>query len=102
MNARTLKALKGSIAKWKAIVAGTGFDRGPANCDLCALFWQHGFCRGCPVMERTGCSQCAGTPYDQWLAANGHGETADTQARKKAARAELAFLKSLLPRRKPR
>ena len=28
MNARTLKALRGSIKKWEKIVAGTGKDRG--------------------------------------------------------------------------
>lgn len=100
MNAKTLKALKGSIAKWQAIVAGTGEDHGPDNCPLCQLFndLPHGGCGGCPVAERTGLDGCAGTPYQAWD--DLFGVKADTPELKKAARAELAFLKSLLPRKR--
>lgn len=38
MEAETLIALQGSIAKWQAIVDGTGTEQGPANCPLCLKF----------------------------------------------------------------
>jgi len=48
MDAKTLKALKGSIKKWEKIIAGTGVDKGGDNCPLCkACGWN---CRDCPVM----------------------------------------------------
>lgn len=95
MDERTLAALKGSIAKWEAIVAGTGQDEGAANCPLCALFShfvnpeaQRG-CKGCPVQEETGLSGCDGSPYEEC--------DEDRDDFKEMAAAELAFLKSLLP-----
>ena len=55
MDTKTLTALKGSIAKWEAIVAGTGEDRGTENCPLCAAFYHHPkHCEGCPVERSTG------------------------------------------------
>lgn len=90
MTARTLKALRGSIRKWQKIVAGTGKDQGPDNCPLCELFWNNKKCDGCPVAAKTGRGLCAGSPYvdycDELSTAN--------------ARRELAFLKSLLPKKK--
>lgn len=107
MNAKTLKALKGSIAKWEAIVAGTGTDEGPNNCPLCQLFFgdlmvrDEGDCVECPVMQKTGQKYCKGTPYVEWDDMTGDYESvADTIERVNAARAELAFLKSLLPRKR--
>ena len=38
MNARTWKALEGSIKKWEDIVAGKRGDRGSRNCPLCREF----------------------------------------------------------------
>jgi len=38
MDAETMAALKGSIAKWEAIVAGAGKDFGASNCPLCRKF----------------------------------------------------------------
>ncbi len=105
MNAKTLKALNGSIAKWEAIVTGTGVDAGPSNCPLCLAFRNFSMggvsCLGCPVRDTTGEDGCAGTPYEKWedLAESGQRK-ANTPELKKAARAELAFLKSLLPKRK--
>ena len=99
MNAKTLKALKGSIAKWERIVAGTGACHGVDNCPLCELFWDRG-CRGCPVVQKSGYRLCIGTPFEgvgRHLSDEGFARTTSA---KKAARAELAFLKSLLPKRK--
>ena len=95
MNKETLKALKGSIHKWEKIVAGIGDDDGPDNCPLCQLFNTSDVdeleaCNGCPVAEKTGEQYCLRTPYDQYSGA------ATTSNAKK----ELAFLKSLLPKRK--
>lgn len=116
MDDKTLEALKGSIAKWEAIVAGTGVDRGVENCPLCQMFCanddEDADCRGCPVMRETGRSDCNGSPYMEWaeLAPDSfplHEPTVcrrlppeGTPGRRKvlaAAQAELDFLKSLLP-----
>lgn len=94
MDAKTLEALKGSIAKWEAIVAGTGEDNGAYNCPLCAMFMVEGveLCRGCPVRERTRHPGCGETPYDAFCRAiPGSAQEAA------AAQAELDFLRSLLP-----
>ena len=96
MNNETLEALKGSIAKWEAIVAGTGKDDGPLNCPLCQMFHYRGLvkkpeeetCVGCPVMAATGKTLCRGTPYDE---INEYDPSEDL------AREELEFLKALLP-----
>lgn len=101
MNETTLKALRGSIRKWEAIVAGTREDHGWADCPLCALFHPHfneansyrgNTCAGCPVMARTGLRYCMDTPYWHYVDA-----TDDEEAMAEAAKAELDFLKSLLP-----
>ena len=103
MPAATLHALKGSIAKWEAIVAGTGNDERAHNCALCQAFED---CDGCPVAQRTGHPECIGTPYEDW---SGHHidvhnrYNAPLHPRKgcaeceRLAQAELDFLKSLLP-----
>ena len=97
MNAKTLKALKGSIAKWRKIVAGKEFDAKSENCPLCILFTFS--CEPCPVARKTKQHECRGTPYDtEWLPLGGAYKKASTPKLKKAARAELSFLKSLLPR----
>lgn len=102
MNKQTLTALRGSIRKWEKIADGTGVDLGPKNCPLCQLFFNGGRCQGCPVSRHTGCAQCLGTPYDDWSDMFGitgvRALKARTPKAKAAARAELAFLKSLLPK----
>lgn len=100
MAPEVLKALHGSIAKWEAIVGGTGGDTGPQNCPLCKLFWIKGprgglmpnSCLGCPVMQRTGQQGCGGTPYDIY-----DDNAYDAEELQDIAEEELAFLKSLLP-----
>ena len=103
MPARTLKALKGSIAKWEAIVAGTGTDEGVRNCPLCKLFnpFEAPFtgCLGCPVRDATGESSCNGSPYQEWSKYwdGDLGNTTSTTEERRLAKAELRFLRSLLP-----
>lgn len=105
MDAKTLKALKGSIRKWEAIVAGTGADKGGKNCPLCKLFATGvsiGKCKGCPVRQKTGFEECRDTPYydfamESTFRAEDRGRVADTPEAKAAAQAELDFLRSLLP-----
>ena len=104
MEPGTLKALLGSIAKWRAIVAGTGLDEGARNCPLCQRFL--GTCEGCPVDNATEGEACEGypSPYMDWLGhhRNAHGEYRHPFSIKcakciKLAGTELAFLESLLP-----
>lgn len=101
MDEKTLEALKGSIAKWEGIVAGTLLDKGHRNCPLCASFYPS--CDDCPVKNRTGFSGCARTPYDNWSLHQGwHADALgrchpDCSDCKRLATAELDFLKALLP-----
>lgn len=106
MDAKTLEALKGSIAKWEAIVAGTGEDRGADNCHLCAIFRPNRHlvftpnqepCLRCPVREASGEPYCRNTPYEAWDAVDSEDGRADTPEAKAAAQAELDFIRSLLP-----
>jgi hypothetical protein len=105
MPTETLEALRGSIRKWEAIVAGTGIDAGADNCDLCGQFntfyLQGGKCTcfGCPVQTATGKHGCRGSPYEEYEDISSDDlDDADLDEKLKAlARAELDFLKSLLP-----
>jgi hypothetical protein len=102
MEKATLKALNGSIAKWRNIVKGKIADEGSDNCPLCVLFFQDG-CRGCPVSANTGKASCDGTPYrTKWVPAAGAGEKAIAPDQIAAAKAELNFLMSLRPVHKVR
>lgn len=88
------KALRGSIAKWQAIVDGTGVDRGSANCPLCIAcgYGNEGIdCTKCPVFEHTGEWYCAHTPYADY------DEARNRDAKLKFAKEEVAFLQGLLP-----
>lgn len=118
MTPETLAALRGSIAKWEAIVAGTGSDKGSTNCPLCVLFYdvadpdddEHGLenCSGCPVRIETGDDNCGGSPYKSWsrllrpsIRFSEAGAFADTPKKIAAAQAELDFLRGLLPKEQP-
>jgi hypothetical protein len=103
MDDRTLTALKASIAKWERnsrVTVPMNFLSGPNDCDLCILFHDKD-CLGCPVMESSGQPFCIATPYGlaekakyKWLS----DSTQNNKARaREAARAEVEFLKSLLP-----
>ena len=110
MNKATLLALKGSIKKWEDIVAGTKQDLGDENCPLCKRFLvskNKETCEGCPVREKTGQSLCGGSPYEAWHREQARLEDradqyreryADTPELQKLARAELKFLRSLMPK----
>ena len=109
MDKRTRTALEGSIAKWEAIVAGTGEDDGPQNCPLCHEFFDEldargRACSGCPVRMATGQTGCEGSPYDDWcdlFYATDHPPhvpmKAETLEQQRLAQAEVDFLRSLLP-----
>lgn len=111
MEPATLAALRGSIAKWRAIVDGTGADHGTSNCPLCQMFYDSDEyddegnlrdCIGCPVYDHTGEDNCCGTPFARWamLVRDQSVETgryAQDVVARDAAQAELDFLISLLP-----
>lgn len=95
MDKATLTALQGSIAKWEGIVAGTMTDERDENCPLCHVFKQN-HCIGCPVRARSGRINCNDTPYVGCiLAEDEYG--GESEEYRKAAQAELDFLRSLLP-----
>jgi len=111
MKAKTLAALKKSIKHWEQnVVAKTPEEAsiGPDDCALCGLFIDnldaaYNSCIGCPVREKTGQELCEGTPYE--LAANKYQDwrraSTPRSSFTRAAKAELKFLKSLLPKEKP-
>ena len=106
MTSKALKALKGSIRKWRDIVTGNGTDRGVMNCPLCAAYRDRSDdCDGCPVAAYSRRGGCERTPYDAWSMhaqrshpgvwpRPAHGDCPDCR---RLAQAELDFLKSLLP-----
>ena len=100
MNATTLKALKESIKHWKRL-STKRMERewiGPDHCALCGLFWrQTPRCKGCPVSELSGSTLCQKTPYSEVLKVIKFG--LDSHEFKEAAKEELKFLKSLLPKK---
>lgn len=106
MDAKTRKALEGSIAKWEAIVAGTGADGCADNCPLCELFLDpFSECDDCPVAERAGVGGCMNTPWEAWRKITaytprkyrGPGRKVESEIERDLAQAELDFLRSLLP-----
>ena len=108
MNKETLNALKGSIKKWENIIQGTAGDQGSHNCPLCKVFIAGG-CKKCPVALKTKRTDCTGTPYMEWAMATKDqwgrlslapsvGALAISTKEIAAAKAELNFLKSLLPK----
>jgi hypothetical protein len=105
MDAKTLKALKGSIRKWERIIDGKGIEDGNENCPLCKLFYWTVDCRGCPVSKKTKINCCSKTPYDEWHdhQTDKHNKFEELKIRcetcKKLAQKELDFLKSLLSKK---
>lgn len=104
MDARTLEALKASIAKWERNAVAARKIQAHVfgdSCPLCKLFpgSQIGNCKGCPVFERTLEHGCKGSPWfraavarNDWVWGSGKRSTFHA-----AAREEVDFLKSLLP-----
>lgn len=106
MDRRTLTALNASIKHWEENVAAEKPEDAtfsPNDCALCRIFFEEIFCGNCPVAVRTGQGCCGGTPY--YDAVDAHEDWQDCvgsrAAYREAARRELAFLKSLLPKPKP-
>lgn len=102
MNQATLRALKGSIKKWKRIVDKAGQDLGGDNCPLCEI--SNAYCDNCPVYKKTGKYDCGETPYIKWIihhrevhANSKSPHTIQCKICKRHAKAEVEFLKSLLP-----
>jgi len=101
MDPETLEALRGSIAKWEGIVAGTVENKGAENCPLCQKFHPDYNpnilnCDGCPVKAKTRIGGCIDTPYTTYSEAEFEGDISDQELRV-LAKDELDFLKSLLP-----
>lgn len=102
MTPETLAALKASIAKWdkNARVRNTDNAKTCAeDCPLCHLFHEdfgadRSDCSGCPVAKKTGEPFCWKSPYSKASQAHFRG---DAKAFRDAAKAEAAFLRSLLP-----
>ena len=93
MDHKTKAALLGSITKWQTIVDHPKIAH--PRCPLCDMFIvKTGVCDGCPVMQSSGKAGCIGTPFTEYWQAKFTGRT---RLAAKAARAELAFLQSLLP-----
>ena len=110
MDRKTLAALKKSIEHWERLASGQlkrGEWIGPDHCSLCKLFYDGG-CNGCPVAEKTGYNDCQTTPYDIVIAyvdacfGLDRESILNSKGFKSAARKELRFLKSLLPKQRKR
>lgn len=104
LKPKVLKALQGSIAKWEGVVSGRVKDMGGENCPLCQMFMVNKAydeeCVGCPVMKDTGYPKCRNTPYtDDWCRCSGDATWAITDEEILAARKEVDYLRSLLPKR---
>lgn len=102
MDERTAEALEASIKHWeenRAVDSPEQASMESDDCSLCTLFLDI-LCRGCPIMERTGCKSCSMTPYEiaAFALAKWEGDPNNPdrkQAWQKACDAEIAFLKSV-------
>jgi hypothetical protein len=99
------RALRSSIAHWKRMLAGKERPGEEPNgwwCSLCALFDKGDDCSACPVRQKIGHSGCWGSPYrsaHKAYYARGSGNPDAERAWKTAAKCQVAFLESLLPRK---
>lgn len=102
MRTETAIALEESITHWEENVAAETWNKthtGWGSCALCRSFFLKE-CQGCPVKMKTGKPTCEGTPYgfaDDRLERWGEHRDSEYMRRRwrKAAQAELDFLKSL-------
>lgn len=93
MTPKILAALKQSIATWERRARGERIPMTMRNCALCCTCRTN--CSDCPVMLHTSCDSCRRTPYI--IACERQHDTIDTNGYMAAARAEVQFLRSLLP-----
>jgi hypothetical protein len=108
LTPKALRALEGSIKKWRAILEGTGEDKGTQNCPLCIAFFNAlgslVCCNGCPVASRRARVACRLTPYEKWCEHQRRCHLTEEAliihcpTCTKLAKAEVAFLVSLLPK----
>lgn len=118
MDKKKLEALLGSIMHWEdnaVAVSPSGASISSQDCDLCYIYIFTN-CVGCPIADKTGFTYCRDTPYkDASIAINEWEKTVfDLVVKKgivltaeqiaalgedfrKAAKAEVEFLKGLLP-----
>ena len=105
LSKRAETALRGSIKKWEKIAADKGEDLGGANCPLCKLYYVHD-CLACPVRLHTDAEYCEDTPYIDWYDHHydDHSNISGVDSLViecsvcvSLAKAELNFLRSLLP-----
>ncbi len=59
-----IEALKKSEVKWANIYQGHSMVND--NCALCNMFLFLNDCQLCPIMSKTGFSNCQGTPFIEW------------------------------------
>ena len=111
MTKKALTALKLSIEHWERLSTGKR-ERGEVpdaiNCALCQQFNLNvrydEECKGCPIYTKTKEPYCYNTPYKHanLMALDVHGDYIDSKLRTKkfkdAAKVQLEFLKSLLPK----
>lgn len=106
MNPKTREALEASIAHWEENERAEAPPDATLGADFCALcdeFQKNpkegGECFGCPVFEKTKAHRCQQTPYRKAAFAWKDWECGlgTRDAFRAACRAEIAFLKSLLP-----
>jgi hypothetical protein len=108
MSPCVLLALRESIAHWKRMLVGKerpGERPDGRWCSLCKLFdeGEYGECLACPVRQKTGFRGCHGSPYWRAFAAyhafcSGRPDT--EREWKIAAKLQIAFLESLLPKKR--
>jgi hypothetical protein len=112
----TNEALKASIKKWETIFVLHCDNKLVSNwfadtCALCSLFIKNdilGECAHCPIKKKTGSTQCRNTPF---IAYSAYASECIYQANRgnnyminflklaNLARAEVVFLRSLLPQK---
>lgn len=109
MDTKVLEALRASISHWQDnanVIELHGASVSSKDCALCKLFLDN-YCRGCPVAEVSGHLFCGNTPYnrafkthDVWCATTKYTDEFDAARTefREAAKAELKFLESLLPK----
>ena len=100
----TQEALKASIEKWERNAVAEKpheYLTGPSDFPLCNIYWTANDCRSCPVFEKTGMSDCKGTPYSKCYDAlfiwnSNPSSDKKRAAAHEAARREVEFLRGLL------
>jgi len=102
--------LEESIEHWERLVSGNRLPNeniGINDCALCRAYLYNSSvkaCVGCPVSETTGKTHCENTPYNLVMKIKAemffipYSVFLDTKEFKEAAKKELEFLKSLLPK----